>query len=80
MKLRRPKGEFRRHTESCTAIARVYVGPGFRVRRAGAVDDDRAAIYEVVIWDNWTIYGIVLPEDLRTDGQGDSRKRSFLRL
>jgi hypothetical protein len=32
-----------------------YLGPGCRIRRAGAVDDPCVAMYEIVIWDSWTI-------------------------
>jgi hypothetical protein len=41
----------------------VSLGPGFRVRRAGTVDDPGAAMYEITIWDTITIfYGILPPE------------------
>jgi len=39
----------------------VYLGPGFRVRRAAPVDDPLAALYEVVAWSSWTVYAAVLP-------------------
>jgi hypothetical protein len=42
----------------------TQLGPGFRVRRAGAIDDPLSAIYEITIWDSWTIYyGILPPEN-----------------
>jgi len=40
----------------------IYLGPGFRVTRAPAVDESMAVMYKIDIWDTWTIYGVILPE------------------
>jgi hypothetical protein len=39
------------------------LGPGFKIRRAGATDDPLSAIYEVTIWDSWTLYYGILPPE-----------------
>jgi hypothetical protein len=41
----------------------VSLGPGFRVRRAGAVDDPGAAMYDIVIWETITIFYAILPPE-----------------
>lgn len=41
----------------------VYLGPGFRVRRASDADDPGIVMYEVVVWATWTFYAIILPPE-----------------
>jgi hypothetical protein len=41
----------------------VYLGPGFRVRRAGANDDPNEAMYEIVLWNTLTFYASILPAE-----------------
>ncbi len=41
----------------------VSLGPGFRIRRAGVVDDLGVAMYEIVIWDTITIFYAILPPE-----------------
>lgn len=41
----------------------VYLGPGFRVRRAGAYDEPIAALYEIVIWDSLKFYAVIVPPE-----------------
>ena len=40
-----------------------FLGPGCRIRRAGPKDDPGIALYEIVIWDSWTLYAHILPPD-----------------
>jgi hypothetical protein len=40
-----------------------YLGPGCRIRRAVPVDDPRAAIYQIVIWETLTLFFAVLPPE-----------------
>lgn len=39
----------------------THLGPGLQIRRAQAVDDPRGVLYELTIWDNTTVYSIILP-------------------
>jgi hypothetical protein len=41
----------------------VYLGPGFRVRRAGAHDEPLAALYEIVLWDTLKFYAVIVPSE-----------------
>ncbi len=43
------------------ALGPVYLGPGLRIRRGGAHDDSRSALYELVMWDTLTVYASILP-------------------
>jgi|HubBroStandDraft_4_1064222.scaffolds.fasta_scaffold02650_4 hypothetical protein len=47
--------------QSFAPFGPVYLGPGFRIRRAGAIDDPGVAMYEIVVWASWTICAGVLP-------------------
>lgn len=38
----------------------VYLGPGFRVRRAGAHDEPLAVLYEIVLWATLKFYAAIL--------------------
>ena len=43
----------------------IHRGPGFRIRRAATREDPLSALYEIWIWDTWTIYcSILFPEIL----------------
>lgn len=44
------------------ALGRDYLGPGLRIRRAGAQDDPLFALYELVMWDTVTTYASILPQ------------------
>ncbi len=37
----------------------VHLGPGFRVRRAGAHDEPLTALYEIVLWDTLRFYAVI---------------------
>jgi hypothetical protein len=39
----------------------VYLGPGFRVRRAGAHDEPLAALYEAILSDTLKFYAVIVP-------------------
>jgi hypothetical protein len=41
----------------------VYLGPGFRVRRASAADDSGIVMHEVVVWASLTFYAVILPPE-----------------
>lgn len=41
----------------------VYLGPGFRVRRASAADDSGAVMYEVVVWESLIFYAVIIPPE-----------------
>ena len=41
----------------------VYLGPGFRVRRAGAHDEPLAALYEIILWDTLKFYAVIAPPE-----------------
>jgi hypothetical protein len=41
----------------------VYLGPGFRVRHAGAHDEPLAALYEIVLWDTLKFYAVIVPSE-----------------
>lgn len=41
----------------------VYLGPGFRVRRASAVDDLGIVMYEMIIWESLIFYAVILPPE-----------------
>jgi hypothetical protein len=41
----------------------VYLGPGFRVRRANAADDSGIVMYEVIVWESLTFYAVILPPE-----------------
>jgi hypothetical protein len=41
----------------------VSLGPGFKVRRAGVVDDPGVALYEIVIWESITVCFAILPPE-----------------
>jgi hypothetical protein len=41
----------------------VQLGPGFRVRRAGAIDDSGVGMYQIVVWASLTIYAVILPPE-----------------
>lgn len=43
------------------AFGPVHLGPGLRIRRAGAHDDSLSALYELVMWDTLTVYASILP-------------------
>jgi hypothetical protein len=40
-----------------------YLGPGCRIRRAGAVDDPGVAMYEILIWESLSISFVILPPE-----------------
>jgi hypothetical protein len=40
-----------------------YLGPGCRIRRAVPVDDVKTTTYEIVIWDSWTLFFSILPQE-----------------
>lgn len=42
------------------AFGSVYIGPGFRVRRAVAHDDPNIVMYKIDIWGSWTIYASIM--------------------
>jgi hypothetical protein len=46
----------------------VHLGTGLRIRRAGAQDDPRVAMYEIVIWDSLTFYSAIIPPEVETKG------------
>jgi hypothetical protein len=37
----------------------VYLGPGFRVRRAAAHDEPPTVLYEIVLWDTLKYFGLI---------------------
>jgi hypothetical protein len=41
----------------------VYLGPGFRLRRAYSVDDVGTIMYEVIVWESLTFYAVILPPE-----------------
>jgi hypothetical protein len=41
----------------------TYLGPGFLVARAAAHDDPKSVMYKIDVWDSWTIYGVIVPEE-----------------
>jgi hypothetical protein len=36
-----------------------YLGPGCRIRRAGAVDGSGVAMYEIMVWTAWQFYAVI---------------------
>jgi len=41
----------------------VYLGPGFRVRRAVAYDEPLAVVYEIVLWNTLKFYAVIVPTE-----------------
>jgi hypothetical protein len=45
----------------------LHLGPGFRVRRAGAHDEPLAALYEIVLWETLKFYAMIVPAEVAGD-------------
>lgn len=41
----------------------AHLGPGLRIRRGAAHDDQGAALYEIVVWDSLSFYAAILPPE-----------------
>lgn len=50
-------------TQLIDAFSGTDLGTGLRMRRGGACDELGTAMYEIVVWDSWTFYAVILPPE-----------------